>query len=169
MTTDPTEPAYRPCVGIMVINRSGLVWVGLRADMPNEPEGPGQWWQMPQGGIDRDENPRAAALRELYEETRIRSVAVIGESSLWHTYDLPPDLVGKAWGGRWRGQKQKWYAVRFLGNDDEIDIAPEPGHDPEFQQWKWVPTTELVSSVVLFKREVYRAVVDEFAPLAHPI
>jgi putative (di)nucleoside polyphosphate hydrolase len=152
----------------MVISRDGLIWVGRRADIPDEPEGPGQWWQMPQGGIDGCEDPRAAALRELEEETGIHTVEVIGELSRWLTYDLPPELVGKAWGGRWRGQKQKWYAVRFLGTDDEIDIAPAEGHTPEFDAWRWVPINELVASVVPFKREVYRAVVEEFAPLAHP-
>jgi putative (di)nucleoside polyphosphate hydrolase len=169
MTEEAQSLRYRPCVGIMVINREGYVWVGLRADMPNEPEGPGQWWQMPQGGIDAGEDPRTAALRELREETGIRSVEVIGETSGWLTYDLPTELQGKAWGGRWRGQKQKWYAVRFLGSDDEVDITPPPGHNPEFSQWKWTPVTDLVSTVVPFKREVYRAVVAELAPLARPL
>jgi putative (di)nucleoside polyphosphate hydrolase len=168
MTEEAQSLGYRPCVGIMVINRDGKVWVGLRADMPDEPEGPGEWWQMPQGGIDAGEDPRTAALRELGEETGIRSVEVIGESSRWFTYDLPPDLIGRAWAGRWRGQKQKWYAVRFLGTEDEIDIAPAEGHDPEFRQWKWVPVGELISAVVPFKREVYQAVVAELAPLARP-
>ena len=106
---------YRPCVGVALFNRAGLVWVGRRIDAPGEAEGPGQWWQMPQGGVDEGEPLYEAALRELYEETNIRSVARLGEIADWLTYDLPPELVGKAWGGRYRGQKQKWFALRFTG------------------------------------------------------
>jgi putative (di)nucleoside polyphosphate hydrolase len=118
--------SYRPCVGIMVLNRSGRVWIGRRHDAPGEPEGPGTWWQMPQGGIDGEEDPAKAALRELEEETGIRSVAMLAESPRWYTYDLPEHLRPKAWGGRYRGQKQKWFAVRFLGTDDEVAIV-RPG------------------------------------------
>ena len=110
--------AYRPCVGIMVLNRAGLVWIGRRPDAPAEPEGPGAWWQMPQGGIDADEDPAKAALRELEEETGIRSVEIIAESPGWYTYDLPVELRPQAWGGRYRGQRQKWFAARFTGGDD---------------------------------------------------
>ena len=159
---------YRPCVGIMPINRAGLVWVGRRADAPNEPEGPGSWWQMPQGGIDANEDPAKAALRELAEETGMTSVAIIGESSGWHTYDLPPSLIGKAWGGRFRGQKQKWFAVRFNGDDSEIDIAP-PGQQIEFDIWKWAPVDEVMRIIVPFKREVYATVLAELGPLAAPV
>jgi putative (di)nucleoside polyphosphate hydrolase len=98
--------AYRPCVGIMVLNREGLVWIGRRHDAPSEPEGPGAWWQMPQGGIDEREDPRQAALRELEEETGIRSVTIVAESPRWYTYDLPEALRPRAWGGRYRGQRQ---------------------------------------------------------------
>ena len=112
---DPAGLGYRPCVGIMLINAQGLVWIGCRADTKNEAEGRGAWWQMPQGGIDANEDPRKAALRELFEETGIRSAEVIAEHPDWINYDLPRDLVGKAWGGRYRGQTQKWFAMRFLG------------------------------------------------------
>lgn len=165
--TAPALP-YRPCVGIMVVDSRGLVWVGRRADMPGEAEGDGQWWQMPQGGIDEGEDPMAAARREVSEETGMRSLVPLGQTSGWLTYDLPPELIGVAWGGRFRGQRQKWYAMRFTGEDSEIDIAPGHGH-AEFEAWKWVPVRQLIDSIVPFKREVYRAVVAELGPLAVPI
>jgi putative (di)nucleoside polyphosphate hydrolase len=124
-------------------------------------------WQMPQGGIDAGEEPLRAALRELREETNITSVTLIGEARDWLTYDLPPALIGKAWKGRFRGQRQKWYALRFTGSDAEIDIA-HPGGHPEFVAWRWAALAELTDLVVPFKREVYAAVVAEFANLATP-
>lgn len=166
MSTSHRELPYRPCVGLMVINREGLVWVGRRPDAEVSPEGPGSWWQMPQGGIDEGENPREAALRELYEETGMRSVEIVAEHPGWVHYDLPLSLAGKAWGGRYRGQKQKWFLLRFLAGDGEVAIDPPPGgHEAEFDTWKWVPVSELVDMIVPFKRDVYRAVVAEFAPL----
>jgi putative (di)nucleoside polyphosphate hydrolase len=164
MAVDPATLPYRPCVGIMVINAAGLVWVGRRTGTPNE--GPGGWWQMPQGGIDDGEEPVVAARRELREETGIVSTEIIGESPGWLTYDLPPELVGKAWGGRFRGQKQKWFAVRFTGVDSEIDIAPQSGHEAEFEAWRWVLPGDLTDMVVPFKRTVYALVVREFLAVA---
>ena len=173
MTASPASDhawlPYRPCVGVMAINRSGLVWVGRRADMPGEAEGPGQWWQMPQGGIEADEDPQAAGLRELVEETGMRSVEVIGRTRDWVTYDLPPELVGVAWGGRYRGQRQLWFAVRFLGPDSEIDIALASHATPEFEAWKWSPVAGLSAGIVPFKRGVYTQVVAELGPLAVPM
>ncbi len=160
---------YRPCVGIMVINREGLVWVGQRADMPGDAEGSGQWWQMPQGGIDDGEQPRAAALREVWEETAMRSLEMLGESREWVTYDLPPELIGVAWGGNFRGQRQKWYAMRFTGHETEIDIGPREGHSIEFCAWRWSALDQLVSSIVPFKRDVYTAVVGELGRFARPL
>lgn len=170
----PSKPAadelpYRPCVGQMVINAEGLVWVGRRADSPGDAEGRGTWWQMPQGGIDPGEDPAAAARRELFEETAIVSVEQIAELSRWVTYDLPPELVGVAWRGRYRGQKQKWFAYRFRGQDGEINIAPDGGAEPEFVEWRWVPADDLLDLIVPFKREVYRDVLREFGPLARPL
>jgi putative (di)nucleoside polyphosphate hydrolase len=157
--------AYRPCVGIMVLNRDGRVWIGRRYGAPGEPEGPGTWWQMPQGGIDPDEDPAKAALRELEEETGIRSVDVLAESARWHLYDLPEGLRPKAWGGRYRGQRQKWFAVRFRGSDEEVALV-RAGHAPEFDAWRWAGIDELAGLIVPFKRAVYAEVVREFAGLA---
>ena len=165
---DPATLPYRPCVGIMLINSQGRVWVGQRADMPGDAEGKGEWWQMSQGGLDDGEDPRAGALRELYEETSVRSATLIGETADWLTYDLPHNLIGVAWGGKYRGQKQKWFALRFDGIDTEIDITAPPGHDPEFITWKWAAVTELVDLIVPFKRAVYERVVAELGPLARP-
>jgi putative (di)nucleoside polyphosphate hydrolase len=157
--------AYRPCVGIMVLNAHGHIWIGRRFDAPQEPEGPGAWWQMPQGGIDANEEPQQAALRELYEETGMRSVTVIAESPDWYAYDLPAALRPRAWGGRYRGQRQKWFAVRFLGREDEIAIARPPGQSVEFDAWRWAQAQELVPLVVAFKRQVYAQVLRDFAPV----
>jgi putative (di)nucleoside polyphosphate hydrolase len=167
--TPGTERGYRPCVGIMVLNGDGMVWIGQRSDTPGDAEGRGAWWQMPQGGIDDGEDPERAALRELYEETSMRTVGIVASIASWLTYDLPAELQGKAWGGRYRGQKQKWFLVRFTGSDDEIDIAAPPGHQREFESWRWAPAGELLDLVVPFKRPVYEAVLAEFAPLARPV
>lgn len=167
MSIDPDSLPYRPCVGIMVFNAEGLVFVGRRAGAGSDHEGAGHWWQMPQGGIDEGEEPLPAALRELYEETSIRSVEIIAESSGWLTYELPPQLLGVAWKGRYRGQKQKWFAARFTGAEEEIDILdPGDGHKAEFEDWKWVEGDTLVDLIVPFKRRVYEQVVAEFAHLA---
>ena len=162
---DPASLPYRPCVGIMVLNQAGLIWVGQRADAPGDAEGRGIWWQMPQGGIDENEDPREAALRELREETAIRTVEVIAETPEWLTYDLPSHLVGKAWGGRYRGQRQKWFAARFLGDESEIDLGVPGTPHAEFVAWKWSSPQELPAAIVPFKREVYVELLRIFDPL----
>jgi putative (di)nucleoside polyphosphate hydrolase len=165
---NPETLPYRPCVGQMVINPDGLVWVGRRADSREDAEGRGTWWQMPQGGIDAGEDPATAARRELFEETAIRSVTPMAELPDWLTYDLPPELIGVAWGGRYRGQKQRWFAYRDTGEDGEISVAPPPGHHAEFVEWRWLPVGDLPGLIVPFKRDVYRQVLAAFASLAKP-
>ena len=148
----------------MLLNQAGLVWIGRRFDKQNE-EGKGHWWQMPQGGIDAGEDPKRAAMRELAEETAVTSVEVIAQSPDWYNYDLPKQLIGKSWRGRYRGQTQKWFALRFLGEDAEVNLAP-PGHKQEFDQWRWAPMDEVVELIVPFKRGVYERVVADFRHLA---
>lgn len=149
----------------MVVNREGRVWIGRRND-DAEHLGADSRWQMPQGGIDPGEDPRVAVLRELYEETSITSVSICAESSRWLRYDLPGELIGTALRGRYRGQEQKWFLLRFEGEDREIEIA-EPGgggHEAEFDAWKWIEPDRLIDLIVPFKRGVYEAVIAEFAP-----
>ena len=152
--SEPTE--YRLGVGVLLLNRDDQVFVGRRMDQEFEA------WQMPQGGIDRDESPRDAAFRELHEETGIRKAEIIAESAGWFVYELPPELRGKVWKGRYRGQKQKWFAMRFLGRDGEIDLKT---HHPEFDAWQWVAPERLLDLIIPFKRDLYREITAEFAAL----
>jgi putative (di)nucleoside polyphosphate hydrolase len=156
---------YRPCAGITVFNAQGLVFIGRRASGPEHVDET-HVWQMPQGGIDDDEDPYKAALRELYEETSMSSVERLGEIGDWLHYDIPRDIVGQAWKGRFRGQKQKWYALRFTGDESEIDIATPGGgkHKPEFIAWRWERLDRLPDLVVPFKRPTCEAVVAAFTP-----
>ena len=167
-TTKAEALPYRPCVGIMVLNAEGLVWAGRRiAETDSEMAGSDKLWQMPQGGIDKDEDPLPAALRELYEETGIHTVSLLAEAPDWIHYDLPEHLVGIAFKGRYRGQKQRWFAFRFEGDDSEIAINPPPGgHEPEFDSWAWKPMERLPDLIVPFKRKVYEEVVAAFRHLA---
>ena len=146
---------YRPCVGVMLANQDGHVFVGQRIDNP------GPAWQMPQGGVDEDEDPQRAALRELWEETGVMPslVKVEAETKDWISYDLPPEIAGRIWGGKFRGQSQKWFLLRFQGSDSDINIATQ---HPEFSEWRWLPPEELVDAIVPFKREVYQKVLKEF-------
>jgi putative (di)nucleoside polyphosphate hydrolase len=157
---------YRRCVGIMVLNRAGLVFVGRRIEGPEHVDLV-HAWQMPQGGIDAGEEPWPAALRELREETNISSVERLGEVAEWLNYDIPRELVGQAWKGQYRGQTQKWFAVRFVGAESEIDIAsPDGAAHAEFSAWRWQELKDLPDLVVPFKRPVYERVVQEFAKFA---
>lgn len=154
---------YRPCVGICLINRDGLVWIGRRANEGLvEHVAPGHEWQMPQGGIDPGEDPYDAAKRELWEETNVRSATVIAEAPEWYSYDIPRSVVGERWKFKWRGQTQKWFAFRFEGDDSEIDIANPPAGEREFAEWRWEPMSNLPSLIIPFKRPVYENVVMAF-------
>jgi putative (di)nucleoside polyphosphate hydrolase len=153
---------YRPCVGLMVLNRAGRVFIGRRKGGPEHVDMT-HAWQMPQGGVDPGEDPWPAALRELREETNIRSVEKLGEVAEWLSYDIPRELVGQAWKGKYRGQTQKWYALRFTGDQREIDINAPAGHKPEFVEWRWEPMRNVPDLIVPFKRPVYERVVKEFA------
>ena len=150
-----TQLPYRPCVGVMLINPQGLIFAAQRIDsqMPA--------WQMPQGGIDAGENPGLAALRELEEEISVPPalVAPLAESQDWLNYDLPHDLVPRIWKGRFRGQKQRWFLMRYLGQDDQINLATA---HPEFSEWRWIGAQDMLDSIVPFKRATYAQVIDEF-------
>lgn len=160
---------YRPCVGIMLINRDGLVFVGRRRSKKQQDPIRGHEWQMPQGGIDAGEDPYKAALRELVEETNVTSTRLLAELPGWLTYDLPFDVAKKSWRGRFQGQRQKWFALRFEGDDREIDIdTPAGGARPEFDAWRWERIERLPELIIPFKRGVYEKVVETFGHLATP-
>lgn len=159
---DYSKLPYRPCAGIMLANREGQVFVGQRLDAADSlyPDA----WQMPQGGIDKGEKAEAAAIRELREETGVVEdyVQIIGRSTEEYLYDLPDELLGKIWKGKYRGQRQSWFLLRFTGEDDHINIQTE---QPEFLNWKWTDPAGLPDIIVPFKRDLYRSVLKEFGPL----
>jgi putative (di)nucleoside polyphosphate hydrolase len=155
--TDLSALPYRPGVGIMLFGPPGQVLVAKRIDMPSDA------WQMPQGGIDKGESPLEAAWREMEEEIGTAAAELLAESRDWLSYDLPDDLIPLLWGGRFRGQRQKWFAFRFTGRDGDIDIARE---NPEFSAWRWAPLEQVPDLIVPFKRTLYQRLVEEFRPLA---
>lgn len=156
---------YRPNVGAVLFNRQGLVFVARRAELPKA-EAPAGVWQLPQGGIDANENPRSAVLRELMEEIGTNDAEIIGEHPDWLTYDLPPHLVGVALGGKYRGQRQRWIALRFLGEDSDIRLDAHP--IKEFDIWRWEKLSEIPKLAVDFKREIYETLAVSFARFAAP-
>ena len=155
---------YRPNVGIVLINHDGLIFAAQRLDAPKLLGQPVAAWQMPQGGIDEGEKPRAAALRELEEEIGVGPDLVTVEAKLsdWVKYDLPHEVVPKIWKGRYRGQKQRWFLLRYHGTDDQIVIETE---HPEFREWRWIAPGDMLARIVPFKRDVYARVLEEFGPL----
>lgn len=157
MTPEQAALPYRACVGVVLIDAAGRIFAGQRIDSEVAA------WQMPQGGIDAGEDPRAAALRELEEEIGVSAdlVRVIAEAPDWLTYDLPDHLIGRVWKGRYRGQQQRWFLLRFLGRDDNIRI--DTAH-PEFSEWRWLGADELLAGIVPFKRAVYDQVIAAFRP-----
>jgi putative (di)nucleoside polyphosphate hydrolase len=154
---------YRPNVGAVLFNPAGLVLVARRADLPNAEGAPGGW-QLPQGGIDEDEDPAIAVFRELEEEVGTARAEMLAEHPRWLTYDLPPELLGKALGGKYRGQRQKWFALRFTGADSDIRLDLDP--HPEFDAWRWAKLAELPAMAVDFKRAIYDDLAVEFARFA---
>ena len=152
---------YRPCVGAVLFNRDGLVWVGKR--IPKSGDNFVDAWQMPQGGIDKGEDPKIAVFRELREETGIDAAEIITETSDWLTYELPEHLRGISWGGKYRGQKQKWYGLRFLGEVRDFDLNSYK--KPEFSDWRWVPLQQVPELIISFKRDVYSKLATEFKGL----
>lgn len=161
MTTNANTPtAYRPCVGVMLVNSDGKVFVGRRIDTKE-----GDWWQMPQGGVDKGEDLEPALWRELHEETGVtrECATLIKRMADDIAYDLPEDLMGKLWGGKYRGQVQTWFLLRFTGSDADINLE---AHDPaEFCDWKWVDPEDLPGMIIPFKKRVYRTVLEEFREL----
>ncbi len=159
------EMPYRRCVGVVAFNATGKVWAGRRIQ---NSETPSEFrWQFPQGGIDKGEDPLPAAKRELFEETGMKTVTLLAEASDWFNYDLPDDLLGIGLKGKYRGQTQKWFAFRFEGNEDEINISEPPdGSHPEFDQWQWRDLNEMPGLIVPFKRELYVRIVEEFRQYA---
>ena len=155
MQTNFNKLPYRSNVGIMMVNEKGYVFVGQRLDNNQNA------WQMPQGGIDAGEDPETAAYRELLEETGVKKqdVRFVASSSQWLSYDLPEDLIPILWNGKFRGQKQKWFLFKFLGEDGDINIATE---HPEFSKWKWISKENLLTEIVPFKKSVYENVLKEF-------
>jgi putative (di)nucleoside polyphosphate hydrolase len=161
----PEEMPYRPNVGAVLFNRDGRIFVARRANFPNA-EGPPGGWQLPQGGIDAAEDPRVAIFRELGEEIGTEKAEIIGEHPDWLQYDLPPELIGKALGGKYRGQRQRWFALRFTGEDSDIRLDLDP--HPEFDAWRWEDLANLPSLAVGFKRDIYAALATSFARFAIP-
>lgn len=157
--SDPSALPYRLNVGAVLFSPAGLVFVGQRAGFPGH-------WQLPQGGIDEGENIRLALMRELKEEIGTDKAEILAEHPEWLSYDLPPELLGVAWQGKYRGQRQKWFALRFTGAETEINLHADT--HPEFEEWRWVVLAELPALAVAFKREIYTKLAHDFAPYAHP-
>jgi putative (di)nucleoside polyphosphate hydrolase len=155
MSVPACPEGYRPCVGVLLLDGGGRIFVGERLDTPGA-------WQMPQGGIDAGETPEVAAMRELQEETGVTAATLLAISATWRTYDVPPEIAKHAWGGRFRGQGQIWVAVRFEGADEDIDLD---AHHAEFGRFKWTDAETLLDEIVDFKRDVYAAVLGEFEAL----
>jgi putative (di)nucleoside polyphosphate hydrolase len=158
-----TDLPYRPNTGAVLFNRQGQVFVARRADTPNA-EGATGGWQLPQGGIDATEDPRVAIMRELHEEIGTNKAEILAEYPEWLSYDFPPDLPGRSWRGKYRGQRQRWFAMRFLGEDQDIRLDLDP--DPEFDAWRWINLSDLPGLAVSFKRPIYEILVQAFAKFA---